>query len=581
MPSRHVSVKLVVASQSGDRFLVRAEDASIDCPRLNLRSGSSDGATLGELVEAAMRQDLGVSASYIGLLAFRDTRLSYELVVLATLKGPLADGQLPGNFRMLPPHELLNAGLPSNLVDYFATARELCVAERHTAGRELAEQHAADLGVAIQRARDRSLTFLAQHLAIENGCRGWAQYFDSQTIGLLSTAQGLLAYVHAGQRDDVVDDAAATIERMQNPDGGWQVRRALVGHESPVSITESTCYCLWALLEAGRRLEQPVVRYGLAWLEQAQQPDGGWPPAMDQGEAQVSTTAAAIRILARCDRPVAVERGAAWLRAAQRRDGGWGPKAPSGYSSPAYTAHAVLALLASGTTPTQAPVQRGCEYLRTTFHPERDEPWRSISANTVVDDRTASRLEFRHFATPWALAALSAAGRDLTDPTILLGTLRLLQLQEATGAWHCELTAADTFALWAVHDALFALGAIVQASIGSLAPLVRTRYREREREVLDKALGQLLTERPLTRTRHWIQTAWLSVLSGVVALLGASQVGLLRGLQSDSGFRRVLAAGATAVIAVIPAIVSAILVEEYRIRRNGREGQQTRAGKSS
>jgi uncharacterized membrane protein YccC len=71
------------------------------------------------------------------------------------------------------------------------------------------------------------------------------------------------------------------------------------------------------------------------------------------------------------------------------------------------------------------------------------------------------------------------------------------------------------------------------------------------------------------------------VLTAVVALLLAAQVGLLRGLQSDSGFRRVLAAAAAALIAVGPAILAGILVEEYRIRRNSREAQQTRAGKSS
>jgi hypothetical protein len=327
-----VLVRLIVASEGGDRFLLRADDARIDCPSLDLRSASFEEPTLADLIETAMRSELGVSASYTGLLAFLTTRSAYELVVLTALNGPMPDAGRGGRFRMVLPHELPRAGLPSNLVRYFATAREMYLAELHTAGRDVGEQHAVQLGEAIQRARDRSLAFLAQHVAIESGYRGWAQYLDSQAIGLLSTAQGLLAYVHAEQRDEIVEDAARTLESMQNPDGGWQVRRALVGHESPVSITESTCYCLWALIEAGRRLESPVVRDGLAWLERAQGPKGGWRPAMGQGEPQVSATA------------------------------------------PAYTAHAMLALLASGMGPTEAPVRRGCEYLRATFHPERAEP---------------------------------------------------------------------------------------------------------------------------------------------------------------------------------------------------------------
>ncbi|HZD72149.1 MAG TPA: hypothetical protein VFA45_25505, partial [Actinomycetes bacterium] len=173
--------------------------------------------------------------------------------------------------------------------------------------------------------------------------------------------------------------------------------------------------------------------------------------------------------------------------------------------------------------------------------------------------------------------ALSAVGHDLTDATVLLGTLRLLRLQDPTGAWRCGLTAPDTFALWALHDALFALGAIARASAGNLAPLIRTRYREHERQVLQRALGQLLTEWPQARARRWIQSAWLSVLTAVVALLVAAQVGLLRDLQSESGPRRFVAAAAAALIPVGPAIVAGILVEEYRIRRNRHEAQLTGA----
>jgi hypothetical protein len=577
MPARDISVKLVIASEDGGQFLLHAEGSMIDCPKVILQPGSADGRRLPEWIEAAMRQQLGLNASCTALLQFQTTTSSYELIAVAALKSPAAVSRPSDRFRMLPPHELRSLGLPNDLIIYFDHARELHRAERQTAERHVTEQHAADLGVPIQRARDRALAFLGQHIAVERGYQGWSPFFDSQAIGLLSTAQGLLAYVHAGQRGRIVDDAASTIESMQNRDGGWQVRQALVGHQSPVSITESTCYCLWALLEAGRMLENPTVQRGLDWLERAQQrPGGGWGPTPGEGEAQVCTTAMAVRILARCDRPAAVEHGAAWLRQAQRRDGGWGLTGSSRSSSPACTAHSLLALLANGAMPDEPVVRRGCKYLCESFHPEQDEPWEPITANTVVDDQRPSRLEFRHFATPWALAALSSAGRDLTDPVILQGAHRLLELQETTGAWRCKLMAPGALALWAVHDALFAISAIVEANTSNLAPLVRNKYREYERRVLHEALGSLLNQQPLARTRRWLQTAWLAVLTGVVALLLAMQLGLFRVGYSGSALLKALTAGATALIAAIGAVVPAILVEEYKIRRGGQERRRSR-----
>jgi hypothetical protein len=52
--SKQVVVKLIVASEGGDRFLLFAENTRIECPSLDLRSGSPDEATLADLIEAAM-----------------------------------------------------------------------------------------------------------------------------------------------------------------------------------------------------------------------------------------------------------------------------------------------------------------------------------------------------------------------------------------------------------------------------------------------------------------------------------------------------------------------------------------------
>jgi squalene cyclase len=263
-----------------------------------------------------------------------------------------------------------------------------------------------------------AVDYLSKHLSTEGDLKGWDQYQDGSTIGVLSTAQGLLCHVYAGNNGNVVGEAALTLERLQNPDGGWQVRRALIGEQSEISITESTCYCLWALQAAGRAdLSGPTQR-AVEWLERTQGAAGGWRSSPRVAETQVGPTAAAVTVLARYRRARAAARGADWLRGLQCPDGGWGPTTPPSplgrdFTSPAYTAHVIIALLASGVSASDPVIERGCKYLEETFDGSRAEPWRSTSFNTLVDPNTSARLEFRHFATPWAIVALAMAGRGL------------------------------------------------------------------------------------------------------------------------------------------------------------------------
>ncbi|MGW1752072.1 prenyltransferase/squalene oxidase repeat-containing protein [Streptomyces sp. NPDC002092] len=444
--------------------------------------------------------------------------------------------------------------------------------------RRSAEFAADDLRRSIQKAIDDSIAFLGSHSCTENGMKGWNQYQDGTRVGVISSAQALLSHSYAGVGSDVLHETAATLESLQNPDGGWQVRRALVGAASDVSITESTSFCLMALHASGRTASNPSAQRGLAWLTSMQRPDGGW-SSSESGEApNVVATAWAARVLVAFDRAEPARRGVEWLRTAQNADGGWGPVAMrqtsedgESNSSPAYTAHAILALVALGVQPGDRAVDKACEYLDSAFDPAQEEPWVSTSFTTLVDAESYARLDFRHFATPWALSALSAAGRDLGDKTVLLGTLRLLRAQAASGAWRSGLTAPGDYPVWACHDALFALKSVTEVSSRRLDAVIMASHLRRERDVLEESVLSPSSPRGVARRvrSSYVTTAWMSLLTVAVILLLLVQFNVIEAAAGDSMITKIVKWGAAAVFAVVGALAPPILAEEYKIRRQG------------
>jgi hypothetical protein len=271
-----------------------------------------------------------------------------------------------------------------------------------------------------------------------------------------------------------------------------------------------------------------------------------------------------------------------WLREAQSADGGWGVTIGIGdaaSSSAAYTAAAVLALSRSGILPEDRAVRAGCEYLFTTFSPERPEPWESTSFTSVVDTDRHARMDFRHFATPWALAALCEAGHDLSDPVILMATRRLLHLQQPSGAWRCDQTAPDVTPIWAVHGAVYALRSVIDSSGRTLAPLIRDRCSTAERHTLENLACSMLDRRepadgPVRRNRTWLPTAWMTVLTVAVGLLVLDQTGVLDKLQSSTGAARIASALATFLVTALSAVTPAIIAELWIRRRDQRRTRE-------
>lgn len=557
-----ISVRLILLTDRR-RFVLQLDGTRFSFLHLAIDRNDLRSDSFGRSVEAYADVRLGLDITYLGLLDFRVERSRLEIVVVATVPERAA---FPDAIAMTI-EEIETYAKPVDGADYLQAAYEWAIAT-----------DALRLGQSVQDAFTLSLDYLARGMVTEGGIHGWNQYQDDEGLGVLSTAQGLLCHVYA-RRNGVSHLVAETLTRLQNQDGGWQVRRALEGGSSQISVTESTCFCLRALHEAGRSEADPAIAAGIQWLEATQSASGGWRSSAHSGEPCVSATSAASQILVEFGRTKAVAKAVDWLKRAQCVDGGWAREmAPSsataGFSSPAYTAHAIVALLAAGASKYDSAIVRGCDYLIGTFDRSRDEPWRSTLYSSVVDPTTSARLTFRLFATPWVLASLVLAGRDLNDPRILLSIERLLALQESDGAWRTDLLAPDRHSIWAVHDALFALRTFLDASSRLAIHGIVAAHQSTERQHLERLFVHAVADGggagPKRRRAH---TAWLAILTGAVTSLAIVQFGIFDLLSSFTWLQRSMAAVVVAAVSIGGVVLPAVIIEEYKVRRSSRSNK--------
>ena len=112
----------------------------------------------------------------------------------------------------------------------------------------------------------------------------------------------------------------------QEPEGSWFGRWG-------VNHVYGTGAAVPALIAAGVPTDDERVRRAVRWLEDHQNPDGGWgedprsyvdPTAIGRGTSTASQTAWALLALhAAGERSLAVRRGVRFLVATQRDDGSW------------------------------------------------------------------------------------------------------------------------------------------------------------------------------------------------------------------------------------------------------------------
>lgn len=227
---------------------------------------------------------------------------------------------------------------------------------------------------------------------------GWAFEFANENYpDTDDTAEVVLALRQSGLGTaDSVVRAVDWVVGMQSSDGGWaafdvdNVQRMCeelpfcdFGELIDPPSADVTAHVVEMLAAVGRT--GPAVERGVAWLMEAQEPDGSWFGRW--GANYVYGTGAVLPALAAAGVPrdhPAIHRGVAWLEAHQNPDGGWGEdlrsyRDPSfrgrGPSTPSQTAWALLGLMVAGHQ--NEAVARGIEHLVTTQRDDGnwDEPW--------------------------------------------------------------------------------------------------------------------------------------------------------------------------------------------------------------
>ena len=231
---------------------------------------------------------------------------------------------------------------------------------------------------------------------------GWAFEFDNDVYSDTDdTAEVVLALRRAGPRHPgkqaAIDRGLTWLAGMQSKDGGWGAfdadnTRMLVnklpfcdfGAVIDPPSADVTAHIVEAFAAEGRATDL-VVRRGVVWLLQAQEPDGSWFGRW--GANYVYGTGAVVPALiaagVKPSKP-AIRRAVAWLEEHQNPDGGWGEDLRSyddpalagrGTSTASQTAWALLALLAAGERDSSA-TEGGVRWLAQTQRADGswDEP---------------------------------------------------------------------------------------------------------------------------------------------------------------------------------------------------------------
>lgn len=258
---------------------------------------------------------------------------------------------------------------------------------------------------------------------------GWAFEFandlypDTDDTAEVLIALRLLDLDGAGR--DASRRAGAWLDAMQSKGGGWgafdkdntkqfvsKIPFADFGATLDPPTEDVTAHVLeWMLLD-GRGADHEVVKRGLRYLEQMQEPDGSWWGRW--GVNYVYGLGAVLPVLAAAGydaNDARIRRAVHWLEAHQNPDGGWGESCHSyddpesrgiGPSTPSQTAWALLGLLAAGEVESEA-TSRGVRFLVLRQEPDGswDEP--EFTGTGFPRDFMLNYHLYRQYWPLWAL----------------------------------------------------------------------------------------------------------------------------------------------------------------------------------
>ena len=230
-------------------------------------------------------------------------------------------------------------------------------------------------------------------------------HFNNGQIGetyyLFDDFWGVIALVSAGEpvNSTIIQQSLSFIQENQNPDGGWSWG---VGYDSDV---DDTAAAIMALISAGRPESSICIRKARNYLKQNQQPNGGFPSWGETNSGSDSWGISGIVAINEDPAEWTVDGNSVidHLLSLQNPDGSfnWSTYNPPWVNKPLLTSYAIVALCYR-----QYPVNGFAVYLR--IEGSSRTIWRRrtfVSASIIIDDASNEHL----FLKPTALGALDTA----------------------------------------------------------------------------------------------------------------------------------------------------------------------------
>lgn len=402
-----------------------------------------------------------------------------------------------------------------------------------------------------------AVSYMRQTYRRHSETGGWRQFLQEEGwASVTGTACVVTSLIEAGvsRTDEQVRAGRALLVAKARPDGGWTKPE----YEQAISLTLVTCLSLHALDALRVDSSNPTVAAGFTWLANAQNHDGGWGNLGRDQRSDVTSTAYAMRALARSDTTSAqyheqLNSAVSYLFAQRTADGAWGPRAGV-EPTMAHTSHAVEALLAAGCK--QKELEQTKSWLLVTGAAGGFTPWleqynlaeRSNSTPTVPKELASSRLSWTHLPAERLLIALLSLGVEPTSQLISSLVVDIVERQHQDGYWKVP-TVPGTAPSWAMLE-----------SVRSLSLYGEEIDRSRELTAVRQEI-RAVSERIAVLERKYEELTRLH--DGVLTRIQAVEVGerrLERLLRRSGQVVRQVAASPVLWAAVVVIVTTVVLV---------------------
>ncbi len=280
---------------------------------------------------------------------------------------------------------------------------------------------------------------------------GWSQFLeDNDDPSVTGTSCMISTMIFCGENlnSSIIAPAKHFIINKQRHDGGWSKPSLEASH----SLVLMTCQALGALLDVDELPTSHSIQSAVTWLMEAQNVDGGWGYLACDGISDVTSTAYAMKTLARVmsfyqTAKEVIANGQTWLEKGKNPDASWG-RYMGQSGTLAHTSHAVEALVAVGNHSSTLLSTR--EWIEKNYK-DGDQFQDLYRVKT-----THERLSWSHMSNERSLIALLKLGAAITAPEVIENAQAILGRQLNGAYWTNELN-TNPGASWAISEAVASL----------------------------------------------------------------------------------------------------------------------------